>query len=78
MIDELTEEEFLDLQALYEIDPTGPRRDDMRAYSAAIVSTGLAEQQPSLFYPYFGESFEDELEHEAIMKDLKEKGYFPE
>lgn len=72
----LTREELLDLMALYEVDPWGESRADMRAaVNTCATVMGFAELQYD--YPYVptdSDDFSDEDEAEliAILKEMNQ------
>lgn len=64
--------------ALESVDPTGSRRDDLRAYATSIIASGNAKEIPGPFYPYFGETFDEMSENDDILSELESLGYFVE
>lgn len=66
----LSRSELLDALAFYEIDPPGQRRADMRAMASGLLASGNCQSAPNMIYPYFGASFDEELEAEAFIDEL--------
>lgn len=67
----LTRQEYLDAMACYLLDPPGDRRADMRAMAAAMVASGNSSSAPNMIYPYYGNSFDDELHAEEFINQLE-------
>ncbi len=66
LIPNLSVDDYLDWLAYWEIDPPDAQRDDLRAYAAAIVSTGgSARLEP--VYPFVENEEDNEPPPEEIV-----------
>ena len=71
MLETLTRSEFLDAMSFYLLDPPGDRRADMRAMAAAMLASGNSSTAPNMIYPYYGNTFDEELQAEAFIDQLE-------
>ena len=71
MLETLTRQEYLDAMSFYLLDPPGDRRADMRAMAAAMLASGNSSSAPNMIYPYYGNTFDEEMQAEEFIDQLE-------